>query len=166
MVDKNKQLLYHLDKATSILNQYKIRVGVIANYSKNDRKKVVEGVTNADLMFIHEFGSPLNDIPKRPVLHFTIQDLRKTIVKDSVETCIKNVISGLWTEKEVELELKKLCIRIQNYARKMILDKDNRLQANAPSTIKSKGENYPLHNTSQLARSITAVLYKNDKALL
>ena len=61
------------------LNSYRIIVGVVQSDSMREGAftdiitKVQIGVTNAELMFIHENGSPLRNLPKRPVLQYTIE---------------------------------------------------------------------------------------------
>ena len=59
-----------LTKSLSVLSDYRFEIGVFTSKSK---RKVLVGVTNAELMFIHENGSPLRNIPSRPVLQMTLQ---------------------------------------------------------------------------------------------
>ena len=53
------------------LSEYVILIGVVQK--DTTRKKVVAsvGLTNAELMFIHENGSPMRHIPARPDLENT-----------------------------------------------------------------------------------------------
>lgn len=140
----------------SDIPEYEIQIGVFSEKSK--RKKTYNvGITNAEIMFIQENGSPLKHIPSRPILKMTIA-YGNTILKDTLANALnaylKNGLDGL------EFELNKLCIKMENYAREVIYSNDGRLTPNAPSTIKSKGYNHPLFNTGQLARSITCKLVK------
>lgn len=143
------------------LGTYLIEVGVIEGKSKERKnKKNSKGITNAELMFIHENGSPNKNIPSRPVLQMTINYANKNLVDDTIIKCIDNIYDKNWTEKDIEDELNRLCIIIENYAKEIIYSNDGRLIKNADSTIKQKGFNHPLFNTGNLARSITSRLTK------
>ena len=56
--------------------------------------------------------------------------------------------------------LDKFALKMEKYARQIIYSNDGRLAPNAPSTIKKKGDNHPLFDTGQLARSITCQVVK------
>ena len=147
----------------SITGQYVIEIGVFSgNKDRKEEKETVSlnGLNNAELMFIHENGSPLRNIPARPVLQMTIDWAKENIIPQTVDECIKNVLEGKWEQKDVEKELNIMCQRIQQYARDIIYLNDGRLIKNAPSTEKAKGFNHPLFQTSQLARSIRCKLIK------
>lgn len=139
------------------INDYAIEIGVISGKTK---RKVTVGITNAELMFIHENGSPLKHLPARPVLDMTIKYTQSTLLGPTLDMCLDGVINKDWTEKDVEKELKRMCIKMENYARDIIYLNDGRLAANAPSTIAKKGDNHPLFDTGQLARSITCRLVR------
>lgn len=137
------------------LPNYIIEVGVISGESK-ERKTIQFGVTNAELMFIHENGSPLQHIPARPVLKLTLDWVKETnLIINTVVKCVGIMIATNGDLNEVDKEMNKMAIKIQNYARKIIYSNDGRLAPNAPSTIARKGDNHPLFDTGQLARSIT-----------
>ena len=141
------------------LPTYNIEIGVISDDSK--RKETVSvGVTNAELMFIHENGSPLHHIPARPVLKMTIEWANKELLKPTIDRAIKAFLDSHFNQDALEKELNKMCVRMENYARDLIYSNDGRLAPNAPSTIAAKGFNHPLFKTSQLARSITCQLVK------
>lgn len=139
---------------------YQIQIGVFTANSnrKKPRKQTFNiGITNAELMFIHENGSPLRHIPARPVLHMTIQygnTLLPSVLQKAFQAFIDN------GEPALERELKKFCLRLENYARDIIYKNDGRLAPNAPNVARAKGGNHPLFNTGQLARSITCQLVK------
>ena len=136
------------------LPEYEIEVGVVsANTTRKESVKI--GMTNAEILFVNENGSPINHVPARPVLDMTIRWVNDSGLLDrTLEKCIK-----IWLEsgKEdmVDKEINKMCLKIQNYARNIIYSNDGRLTPNAPSTIRKKGDNHPLFDTGQLARSIT-----------
>lgn len=147
------------------INDYAIEIGVISGKTK---EKVRVGITNAELMYIHENGSPLKHLPARPVLDMTIKYTQSTLLGSTLDTCLDGVINKDWTENDVEKELSRMCIKMENYARDIIYLNDGRLAANAPSTQAAKGKrskdkkpyNHPLFDTSQLARSITCRLVR------
>ena len=144
----------------SKMPQYRIQIGVFTTNSKRktSNKHVVNvGITNAELMFIHENGSPLRKIPARPVLHMTI-DWANTQIQNVMQKALKAYLQH--GEQACETELKKFCLRMENYARDIIYKNDGRLAPNAPSVAKAKGGSHPLFDTGQLARSITCQLVK------
>lgn len=141
------------------LPEYNIEIGVFSGDAM--RKETIRvGITNAELMFIHENGSPLHHIPARPVLKMTIEWANKELLKPTINRAIKAFLDSHFNQDELEKELNKMCIRMENYARDLIYSNDGRLAPNAPSTIAAKGFNHPLFKTSQLARSITCQLVK------
>lgn len=114
---------------------------------------VYSGVTNAEIMFIMEYGSKTKDIPSRPVLEKTIEYAKKELLENAVVEGLKNyVISGKISDFEKSLE--KMCIRMENYAKTGIRRNTLGLEPNKPYTIEKKGSNVPLLDTGQLANSI------------
>lgn len=146
-------------EAFAKLPKYKIEIGVISTNSKRKEKYLV-GLTNAEILFINENGSALRHIPPRPVLQMTIEYANTTLLKKTLDKAIDAYIANNFNEAFIELELKKMCIKMENYARDIIYSNDGRLAPNAPSVAASKGGNHPLFNTGQLARSITCRLVK------
>lgn len=141
------------------LPEYNIEIGVFSGDAM--RKETIRvGITNAELMFIHENGSPLHHIPARPVLKMTIDWANKELLKPTIDRAIKAFLDSHFNQDALEKELNKMCIRMENYARDLIYSNDGRLAPNAPSTIAKKGDNHPLFDTGQLARSITCQLVK------
>lgn len=177
-----------LEKFTSIPTYY-IEIGVFSEDTKRDedvpekktttkkltkkkltkkkfrKKEEDEGVTNAQLLFIHENGSYLKKpiIPKRPVLAMTIKHAKKEWVNNTIKKAITEYVKSGYDIRAYENELKKLCMRMENYARDIIYLNDGRLVANSPSTIRGKKDigNHPLFRTGQLARSISCRLIKS-----
>lgn len=143
-----------LEVYNSLFN-YAIEIGVVS--SNADRKE--KDITNAQLMFIHENGSYLRNIPKRPVLELTIQYASTKLIPEMLKRVEEGCFKHNWSKEDVKLELEKLCVRMQSYARYVIYQSDL-LEKNAPSTIAGKGSDRPLLDTGQLARSITCRLVK------
>jgi len=149
--------------AINALPEYQIELGVISlnNKRKKTKTKTVRiGITNAELMFIHENGSPLRSIPARPVLQMTIDYVNANLIKATIDKCINAFIKSNFDVSSVEKELNKLCIKIENYARELIYSNDGRLAPNSPAVAAKKKGNHPLFDTGQLARSITCKLVK------
>ena len=152
-------LVADFEKACNKLSQYQIEIGVFS--SENERKDTVRvGVTNAELMFIHEYGSPAQHIPARPVLQMTIDYANDNLLNKTIDKALAAYFESNFDEKEYEKELEKLCVRMENYARSIIYDNDGRLAPNSPRVAAAKGGNHPLFDTGQLARSITCRLVK------
>lgn len=152
-MSKQVDIFEDIKKELTALEGYVIELGVFdANSGRTDKARI--GVNNAELMYIHENGSPLQHIPARPVLQMTIDYAKTSLLPKAVD---KATNAYLATEniKDFENELTKLCIQIEKYARKIIYSNDGRLAPNAPRTIARKGDNHPLFDTGQLARSIT-----------
>lgn len=161
MKDNLVQELNELEEKIKLLNslsKYRIEIGVIAGKSeKRKREKkffISVGLTNAELMFIHENGSPGRNIPDRPVLKLALTDAADSMLPAFFDMAQNGVMNENWDRQRLELELDRFCMRLQNYARDIIKLKDSRLKANSPSVAKRKKGNYPLHNTGQLERSI------------
>lgn len=132
---------------------YVIEIGVL---SANKRKSKIDlGLTNADLMFIHENGSPLRHIPARPVIQMTIDWARSEGLINKTVDKMFDVLASTGDYNKVDKVVNAFCIELQNHARSIIYDNDGQLAPNAPSTVARKGFNHPLFVTGDLARSIT-----------
>ena len=153
-----------IERELSRLPTYSIEIGV---FSANRRRKMWWWkyrlkLNNAELMFIHENGSPANNIPDRPVLDLTIKHFRQNgMIERVVDRALSAYISSNFDREALEKELNKLCIRMENYAREIIYSNDGRLKPNSPKVAKKKKGNHPLFDTGQLARSITCRLVKS-----
>lgn len=145
-----------LRKYLASIPEYQIQIGVFSTKTKRKTTYNV-GITNAELMFIHENGSPLHHLPARPVLKMTIA-YGNTLIKSVMQKALKAYVEV--GEQGLEKELNKMCIRMENYAREIIYSNDGRLAPNAPSVAARKKGNHPLFDTGQLARSITCKLVR------
>lgn len=150
MFEKESELIESLSK-------YSIEIGVISE--DTGRKETISyGITNAELMQIHENGSPIKNIPARPVLDLTIMWTEQHLIKRVLDSIIEGVFEKDWGKVEIERELSRMCIRMENHAREIIYDNDGTLAPNSPQVAKRKKGNHPLFDTGQLARSITCKL--------
>ena len=147
-------------KKLESLPTYYIEIGVFTGKTKRKKQTIKLGITNAELMFIHEHGSPLRHIPARPVLKMTIDYANKNLVGPTISKCVSEYIKSNFDASVVEKLLQQLCIRMENYARDIIYSNDGRLAPNSPNVARRKKGNHPLFDTGQLARSITCKLTK------
>lgn len=146
-------------KKADVVADYEIEIGVVSK--DTGRKEVVKvGITNAELMFIHENGSPLRNIPARPVLQMTLEYTQQNLLDKTLDKIFDGIFYNDWVEADIEKELNKMCIRMENYARDIIYLNDGRLAPNASKVAKAKKGNHPLFDTGQLARSITCRIVK------
>lgn len=144
------------------INDYAIEIGVISADTNRKSKINVKDITNAELMFIHEHGSPVNNIVARPVLGYSLKWLSKTEWPKVYKRIRDGCFTQNWSKEDVKKELENMCIRVQNYARKIIY-RSNLLTKNKQSTIERKGSDRPLLDTGMLAKSITCRLIQNKK---
>lgn len=147
---------------------YYIEIGVFSEDGERQKdadkktKDVIRlGINNAELMYIHENGSPINRIPARPVLQMTINRVKKEWLENAIMRAINAYVRSGFNLKEYEKELERLCMKMEKYARDIIYLNDGRLAPNAPSVAKRKKGNHPLFDTGQLARSISCRLIKS-----
>lgn len=170
----NKKDVDQLIKIIKKMPQYVIKIGVFSGDSKRETKATV-GVTNAELMYIHENGSPAKNLYGYKVLQKTINYANENLLEKALNDSIMAYLnSGSYSD--LEKPLKKMCMRMENYARSLILDNEV-LQAEHPNSYQTAKEkwrkepgnkdkqypglpagSHPLFDTGQLTRSITCVL--------
>lgn len=121
------------------------------------KKAAKEDVTNAELLFIHTNGSPINHIEPRPVVQPAIKaDGNKEAIDNELRASIKASLAG---DKELaEKKMLRAALAGQNAARKWFTDSRNGWKPNAPATIKAKGSNRPLIDTGALRAAIVGVV--------
>ena len=90
-----------------------------------------------------------------------VDDTNKNLLNNYLAKAIKAYAKSGFKIEAYEKELKKLCLKMENYARDIIYLNDGRLAPNSPSVAKKKNGNHPLFNTGQLARSISCRLVKS-----
>ena len=152
---------------------YILEVGVFAGTEKDVREKerlkgkvktktnTEAGLTNAQIMFIMENGSPMRNIPARPVLKLTKEYAERELVPKTEEKIIDMFMEGK-SIKEIDDEVGKLAMRVESYAKVGIRRNQLGLHPNALSTIKKKKSDIPLLDTGQLANSIKCVVRKKE----
>ena len=111
------------------------------------------GVTNAQLLYLHQNGIPSHNIPPRPVLKPAIQEKEtnsaiKSMLRAGAARAMAGDVSG------AEAYYNKAGMLGQNACRKYISEGGN-LAPNAASTIARKGSSTPLVDTGSMLGSIT-----------
>lgn len=127
-----------------------VKVGIMGR--KNGRKDA-EGLTNADVGFIHEFGT--SKIPKRSFLRMPIfqhsEDILAMVKKAGA---LKKLKAGLIIQVLADLGIacENVILRAFDSAGW------GSWAPNTPATIRRKGSSAPLIDTGQLRRSISSAV--------
>lgn len=122
-----------------------------------DREEGKGEVTNAELLFIHTNGSPVNNVPARPVIEPAIKD-----DKDRLSDMMKKAADFAFKKNVVEAvnQLKRVGMRGQNISRAWFTNPKNNWPPNSLSVQRAKmakGAEFPkpLIDTGELRKSIT-----------
>lgn len=138
------------------LRKLDVLVGVPQDKSSRKEDKTI---TNAELLFIHTNGSPLRNIPARPVIEPAIQEPEtKERIVDWLKKAIMAALNGNMPNA-IEA-LNKAGMIGQNAARRWFVNPKNNWPPNSPATIKAKGSDRPLIDTGELRKSIIYVIRK------
>lgn len=111
------------------------------------------GINNADLLFILEHGSPVKNIPPRPLLKPVIEKHRPEIEKVFIKV-YNALVNG--DTNTANYEMDKLAQRIEMWGKKYFVE-ENGWAPNKESTIKRKGSSRPMIDTGQLRSSIRGI---------
>lgn len=145
------------------------------NYTKDNylligipQKKTIredEAITNAELLFIHTNGSPINNVPARPVIEPALEDDMERLTS-MLKDFANEAIEGNFEEAQKQLE--KTGMRAQNVCRNWFTNADNNWPENAPSVRERKikkgsTEPRPLIDTGELRKSIIYVVVKDGE---
>lgn len=124
------------------LSKKQIVVGVIDSSTRED------GLTNADLLAIHEFGSVKQGIPERPVMRTTIAN-NKQVISDALSKKVAECLKG-------DLSADEAYSHVGIVAKNAVLDtfNSNHFAPNKLNTIKRKGSSKQLIDTGALRASI------------
>ena len=109
--------------------------------------------SKAHEMYIHEHGSPMYAIPPRPVL-VPAMDNSKDIIAEQMKKAAKASLDG----KNPNVELEETGMLGQNICRDWFTNPANNWPANSEETIKRKGSDRPLIDSSQLRTHITYIV--------
>lgn len=141
----NAQLMYiHTNGAreTSMINAMQHNIDANMPYSE------------AHELYVHENGSPLWNIPPRPILEPAMEN-----GKEQISKLMKEVANDALEGKNIKPGLEKVGMQGQNIARDWFTNPSNNWAPNAKSTIDKKGSDRPLiGETGHLRTSITYVI--------
>lgn len=109
----------------------------------------------AHSLYIQEHGSPLWQIPPRPVLEPAIEDKKAPIAKQLREAA-KAAFDGNMQGAENRLHMAGMVA--ENAAKGWFEDPKNGWPPNSPKTIARKGSDSPMIDTGEMRKSITHVI--------
>jgi len=142
----------------SALNQVK-RSEVYIGIPADRTLRRGDEMNNASLLFIHTHGSPLRNIPPRPV----IEPALRTVAKPIADELAKSAKALLEHNPQRSLMfLKRAGVLGSNAAKRWFTNPMNGWPPNAPSTIAHKGSDRPLIDTGQLRRAITYAIVQGN----
>lgn len=111
-------------------------------------------------MYIQSHGSPLWKSPPRPIIEPAIEK-NKEAIAEKLKPAMQASLSG---DKEKAIQdLEKAGMFAANKVKAFFTDPENGWPENSPDTIKAKGSNRPLIDTSALRQSITYVVGEKKK---
>lgn len=122
-------------------------------------QKMKQGKTYeaATAMYIHTYGSPLYNVPPRPIIEPAIVAKGN---KEKIDAELKQVaIAMLNGDKPTMLRyLHRTGMTAQNVVRAWFNDPRNNWAPNSPETIRRKKSSHPLIDTGELRKSISYVV--------
>jgi hypothetical protein len=107
-----------LRKAVAALTEQDVYVGIPADHTNREG---AQGISNAELGYIHEFGAPANNLPARAALLpgiRAIQDDAAALLKDAAASALAGKPGA------VETALNKIGLLGQNSVRARFVDND------------------------------------------
>ena len=137
-------------------------LGMAAKTNSKRKKAVLQksalgDVTNAELLFIHTHGSPINKIPARPVLQPAINaDGNRQKIAAEINGSIRLSLAG--DSEGARKKMLRAALAGQNAARGWFTDGRNGWAPNKPATIARKGSDRPLIDTGAMRNSIVGVV--------
>lgn len=144
-----------LDLGLSKLKKTDVLVGIPQKSSS--RQEEGEKITNAELLFVHTNGSPLRNIPARPVIEPAIQDKpTRYAIMERLKSATLHALDGDYDSLYKELEMAGMIG--QNASRAWFTNPKNGWAPNSPATIKAKGSDKPLIDTGTLRKSIIYIV--------
>lgn len=155
--------MHNIKKALKWTKNNYVLVGIPQKSTDRPKSNQKVGVTNAELLFMHTNGSPINNVPARPVIEPAIYNDRERIAK-MLSKAFSLKLDG--KNEEAEKQLKLVGMRSQNVCRAWFTNPDNGWPPNAPSVYNNKlkkgsTDPKPLIDTGELRKSITYVVVKD-----
>jgi len=175
---KESEALQKIAEAMKEIQNMEALIGIPqeANVAHKDENGADSPITLAELLYIHTYGSPVNNIPARDVLDSAMEHNQDDIVvllKKVLERASNGDLEG------AKAALDKAGIQGASMAKKWFTDPANGWAKNADITVdggwmknkvsgktfyvKGKGSNRPLVDTGELRKSITSVVRRKGK---
>lgn len=166
---RNNSGFVNMSKKVDFISKTQLYLGIPQEYSGEDPEEDKEGrqgVTNAELLFIHTNGSKLRNIPERPVIEPVIQKNKKKL-HSYTDSAIKTLLETGDEQKALNF-LRKEGMQGQRMVWNYFIDPSNGWPPNKPSTIRrklKKRQTVPrtLIDTNELRKSITYVIVVKGK---
>lgn len=129
------------------------RYQVLVGFPEQTGKRQEGGITNAQLAYIHDKGSPINNIPARPFLAEGIE-----AVQGQLEAIFEGIAARALANgpDEVADGLEKIGMAAVNGVRAKIVQ--GPFVPLKPTTIARKGSSRPLIDTGQMRQAVTYVI--------
>lgn len=150
-VKKNVKAMTDLYKGMDWIKKMDVLVGIPAEQNAAHKG----GVTNAELLYIHNNGAPGAGIPARPVLEPGIQETSESI-RPLLHEGIKKALNGDLGSANAAYQ-KAGMLGTSGVQGKFGVG----LTALKPETVKRKGSSLPLIDTGSLRKAITYVVREN-----
>lgn len=147
-------------RAMKFMKENSVYVGIPQEETTRDE----DGITNAELLFIHTNGSPKNNIPARPVIEPAIKNDKERLTS-MMKKASRLVFEG--NKQEVIRQLKLVGMRGQNISRAWFVNPENGWPPNSPGVYRRKlakgsTDPKPLIDTGELRKSITYVVVTKE----
>lgn len=155
-----------LKRAIDFIKNHEVYVGIQDSGNEREEEQNNE-VTNAELLYIHTNGSPVRNIPSRPVIEPAIRNDSERLHKMMAKSA-QYAFDGD-NEKALD-QLKKTGMRGQNISRDWFYDEDNGWPPDSPGTIQAKKSKHKvkgyeprtLIDTGQMRNAITYFVKTED----
>ena len=131
------------------------RVEVLVGIPQATATRRGEPINNAEIMYIQTHGSPIRNIPPRPVIEPALWNDRKTISRELQEA------AAAWFRRDAQaamMYLNRAGTAGRDASKAWFTNPLNGWPPNAPSTIAAKGFDRPLIDTGELRKSIVYVI--------
>jgi len=159
---KTTDNMARLAESLKTISKQEVYVGVpeVTNVSAVREEEIAtkgESASNAQLIYVHTNGSPVRNIPKRPIIEPAIEaeDNKKNIT-EQLEKALKALFDGKPTEAKQFLQQAGQVA--ENACRAWFTDPRNNWPPDKPATIKKKGSDMPLIDTDQMRKSIIYIV--------
>lgn len=154
MVVQKRSLNGGLKGLVSRLNTL-TRVAVYVGIPSKIKSRSRGEINNAELLYIHTHGSPMRNIPARPVIEPALEHY-----KDKVMTQYSAAVNAAadGNQQALNTALIRTGLAGQNAAREWFVNPANGWAENSQATIIKKGSSRPLIDTGTLRKSIIYVV--------